>query len=61
MSDVVFILGAGASRHMGAPLMYDFLDVAMDQRKTLQNTPIEKDYSKVFDAIAKLQIVHSKS
>lgn len=28
MSDVVFILGAGASRMGGAPLMNDFLDVA---------------------------------
>ena len=28
MSDIVFILGAGASRQAGAPLMNDFIDTA---------------------------------
>ena len=28
MSKIVFILGTGASRDCGAPLMYDFLDTA---------------------------------
>ena len=28
MSKTVFILGAGASREAGAPLMFDFLDTA---------------------------------
>jgi NAD-dependent SIR2 family protein deacetylase len=36
MSETVFILGAGASMHAGAPCMGDFLDVADRLRRTKQ-------------------------
>lgn len=61
MSNVVFILGAGASQQCGAPLMNNFLDKAKD----LWNLNKVKDrhhyFQDVFKAIASLQAVHSKS
>jgi hypothetical protein len=33
MSEIVFILGAGASKNAGAPLMANFLDKADELRK----------------------------
>lgn len=61
MSDVVFILGAGASRQCGAPLMADFLDTASDL--LLSNRAQEKaaQFQRVFSAIGALQSVHSKA
>lgn len=61
MSDVVFILGAGASRQCGAPLMADFLDTASDL--LLSNRAEEKapQFQRVFSAIGALQSVHSKA
>lgn len=62
MSNVVFILGAGASKQAGAPLMGNFLDVAKD---LLQSQRIEVDkriqFENVFKAIGGLQSVHSKA
>lgn len=61
MSDIVFILGAGASRQCGGPLMYDFLDMASDLL-VANNTRIKKDkFELIFECIGKLQVVHSKS
>ena len=61
MSDVVFILGAGASHMAGAPLMRNFLDTASDllRRNNVDNK--QKDFQRVFDAIGQLQVVHSKA
>jgi len=71
MSRNVFILGAGASREAGAPLMNDFLDKAekiylYEQQKlfhgrTLLKESILRDYDNVFKVISNLQIIHSKS
>lgn len=36
MAETVIILGAGASRHMGAPLMFDFLDRVEDVRRDFE-------------------------
>lgn len=61
MSDIVFVLGAGASKQDGAPLMYEFLDVA----KQLHALGVfESDAARVanvFKAIGQLQAVHSKA
>ena len=61
MSDVVFILGAGASAEAGAPLMGNFLDVAFSLWKTGKVKDEEDHFKKVFEAISFLQAVHSKS
>ena len=62
MSDIVFILGAGASKECGGPLMQEFLEVADEIR--LRGS-IEEQFLKAIDtALAArnaLQIVHSKS
>ena len=61
MSDTVFILGAGASKEAGVPVMNDFLKRA----RTLWNSGVFKDehreFQTVFNAIGKLQLLHSKS
>jgi hypothetical protein len=61
MSEIVFILGAGASRESGAPLMGDFLDRALQLHR--QNTPNldHQAFESVFQAISKLQVIHSKA
>lgn len=61
MSQVVFILGAGAARDAGAPLMFDFLDVARDlwNKNLVQESDLH--FSNVFKAISTLQQVHSKA
>jgi hypothetical protein len=61
MSKTVFILGAGASKEAGAPLMAEFLDVAHNLWKTGKARSADKDFSDVFSAISALQNVHSKS
>ena len=61
MSNVVFILGAGASRQCGAPLMADFLDVASHLYRTGQCSGKEEHFKRVFEAIGALQAVHSKA
>src|SRR4051812_21529069 len=61
MANVVFILGAGASRDGGAPLMYDFLDVADDLWKSNKVTGKAEFFKTVFQAIGRLQSVHSKA
>ena len=61
MSQVVFILGAGASRQAGAPLMADFLDRAEHLMAKGRVPEHEKHFRKVFEAIARLQSVNYKS
>jgi len=61
MSNTIFILGAGASKAAGAPLMAEFLDVAHNLWKTGQAKEAEKNFADVFGAISALQNVHSKS
>jgi len=56
MSQVVFILGAGASRHAGIPLMFDFLDQARVLAAAGLDGAYEKDFKSVFAAISRLQI-----
>jgi hypothetical protein len=61
MSETVFILGAGASAHAGAPLMYNFLDRARALYANQKMGPAEGSCRLVFEAISKLQAVHSKA
>lgn len=60
--NTVFLLGAGASKHAGAPVMSDFLE--QSKNLLLRNVIDEVDQSAfktVFNIIGKLQSVHSKS
>lgn len=61
MSNVVFILGAGASKQCGAPLMADFLDVASDLLRSNSVPEKRTEFERVFSAIGALQSVHSKA
>lgn len=61
MAEVVFILGAGASRQGGAPLMADFLDVADGLWRTNRVSHKEEFFKDVFAAIGRMQAVHSKA
>jgi hypothetical protein len=59
MSEFLFILGAGASRECGGPLMSDFFEKARAiQRKS--PTRLEA-FNRVTKAISDLQVVHSKA
>jgi hypothetical protein len=57
----VFILGAGASKLAGAPLMNDFLDRAEYLWRAGQIREGGGSFERVFQAISELQQVHSKS
>lgn len=61
MSSVVFILGAGASRQCGGPLMGDFLDTASDLLLRGKIGDQSEAFKAVFNAIGGLQVVHSKA
>lgn len=61
MSNVVFILGAGASKQCGAPLMSNFLDIASDLLRSNAVQEKRAEFEKVFAAIGALQAVHSKA
>lgn len=61
MSEVIFILGAGASRDCGAPLMNDFLDTASRLLSTNEVGDKRPHFERVFRAISSLQSVHSKA
>ena len=59
---VVIILGAGASRDAGAPLMSNFLDVAERLLWSGDLTPEdEKSFEAVFQGLVPLQAVYAKS
>ncbi|SRR6266851_2175696 len=55
MSDVVILLGAGASVESGAPLMADFLQVADDLMRGAKAGNDRQHFVKVFEAIAALK------
>jgi hypothetical protein len=59
----LFILGAGASKKAGAPLMANFLDRASDLLRVKTPGVIEAkhQFEDVFTAISELQGIHSKS
>ena len=61
MSNVVFILGAGASAASGAPVMRNFLDVARDLLATGRVEGHRCHFETVFRIIGSLQQVHSKA
>jgi hypothetical protein len=61
MSDIVFILGAGASRLAGAPLMDDFLDTAELILRADKCGNEKTAFELVFKAIAALQPVYAKA
>jgi len=61
MSRTVFILGAGASKAAGAPLMLEFLDVAESLLRGREKPQCVDSFKAVFKARAALQAVHSKS
>ena len=57
----VFILGAGASRDAGAPLMWDFLDVADNLWKTGKVDSDSGHYERILRRIGQLQPIYSKA
>lgn len=61
MVENVFILGAGASRESGGPLMSDFLDVAEDHLRAGKFQTDSESINKVFNIISELQQIHAKS
>jgi hypothetical protein len=63
MAKNVFILGAGASKEAGAPLMAEFLDVARDLLASgeLMESRDKESFQKVFEAISRFRIMHYKS
>jgi len=61
MSEIIFVLGAGASRDCGAPLMNDFLDTASRLLSTNEVGGKREHFERVFKAISSLQAVHSKA
>ncbi len=61
MSENVFVLGAGASRHAGAPLMKDFLDVAEDIKKREVEKEASNDFDLVFKGLAALKQAHANA
>jgi SIR2-like domain len=61
MSETVFILGAGASKVAGAPMMKDFLDVAEGLGRSGKAGDATDDFQLVQEGVAALQQAHSKA
>ena len=61
MSKIVFILGAGASKLAGAPLMNDFFDAAEAAREKVGSVEERQYFDAVFEGIAELTTVNSKA
>ena len=61
--NTVFILGAGASREAGGPLMSDFLDIAarLLRERNSDVLAVRAAFDDVFTAIAELRGVYAKS
>lgn len=58
----VFILGAGASRQAGGPLMSDFLDKAEELYRTSRGIGEAKEaFDDVFKSVSELQGIHAKA
>ena len=61
MTHTVFILGAGASKDAGAPMMDNFIDVA-ERLKTRHRTgDVQSSFDLVFEGLAELREVHEKA
>lgn len=60
-TQTVFILGAGASKECGAPLMGEFLDAAHDLMLLGQTNGADEDFQRVFKWVAALKQTHSMS
>jgi len=60
MSTILFILGAGASKQAGAPLMGEFMGYSRDLMARNQVADKIGSFQNVFKAIGILQSVHSK-
>lgn len=61
MSEIVFVLGAGASAHCGTPLMDKFLEVAQDLLRMGEVDEVREDFGSVFDAVGNLHAIQSKA
>lgn len=61
MAKTIFILGAGASKTAGAPLMSDFLEVAENLLLTGKVQEAKDSFQEVILARSELSSVHSKS
>lgn len=61
MSDIVVVLGAGASAACGGPVMGNFLDKARDILASGRAGEAEQHFKDAFKAIGGLQAVHSKA
>ncbi len=61
MAKAVIVLGAGASAHCGAPLMWDFFDRAEEVVRSKRWPDSEWQFRLVFDAIHELSRVYAKS
>lgn len=57
----VFILGAGASRQAGGPLMSDFLDRAEELYRTGRVDDAKEAFEDVLTAVSELQGIHAKA
>src|SRR6185503_7398181 len=60
LSDIIFILGAGASREDGAPLMNDFFDRAHSLHRSGRLRDVEPEFTLVDQARGALQAAHAK-
>src|SRR5437667_11129733 len=60
MAKVVFILGAGASKSTGVPVMLEFLDRAHELMRESDQVSRE-DFERVFKVIDAFQILHAKT
>ena len=61
MARTVFILGAGASREGGAPVMADFLDTAEELLRLGKVNAVREQFELVLRARDALQVVHVKA
>jgi len=57
----VLILGAGASRQAGGPLMSDFIDKAEELYRTKRVGEAEESFKDVLNAVSELQGIHAKA
>jgi hypothetical protein len=61
MAGLVFILGAGASVHAGAPVMKDFFDRSEHILAVGDMGPHAREFRLVFEGLSKLEAVFAKS
>lgn len=61
MSKIVFVLGAGASTHSGAPVMGNFLEIAEGLLRNGEVEEAKEHFERLFDARGKLEAIKSKA